>query len=93
MPSYEWLVKNKTEFGMLRKKLNVLASLGTPYTEDEIENAAAIAMEQARLIIDELKKDGVPESVKDKEIVALIAYLQRIGTDTKGEKNEVSSAE
>ena len=39
---------------------------------------------QAKKIQDNLKKDGI-EIVEDREIIALIAYLQRLGTDIKAE--------
>ena len=88
MPNYPWLVKNKTEYGMIGKKMGVLAALGTPYSQEEIDSASIDAKKQAQEIIDELKRDGVPDSVRDKEIVALIAYLQRLGTDTQDKGGE-----
>ena len=39
---------------------------------------------QAKQIANNLKKDGI-ETLADREIVALIAYLQRLGKDIKGE--------
>lgn len=81
MPKYPWLFKDKTAYGVLSKKLNVLKALGAEYTESQINNAEAIAKEQAKVIFDGLKKDGVQGSKEDKEIIALIAYLQRLGID------------
>lgn len=83
MPNYPWLVKNKVKFDRLKNKVKVLAALGAPYSDDEIENAGNMARVQAEEIMRELQADGVPATMADKEIVALIAYLQRLGMDTK----------
>jgi cytochrome c oxidase cbb3-type subunit I/II len=93
MPNYPWLFKNKTKFKILPKKLSVLAALGVPYSEEEIANAEESAYEQAQQITKELVNDGVPAKMVDKEIMALIAYLQRLGTDTGGTLDEVSSTQ
>ena len=92
MPNYPWLYKNKVKFEVLTKKLSVLAALGAPYSEEELKQAPAMAKAQAKLIIDELIADGVPEKMVNKEIIALIAYLQRLGVDMAEEKkDEVTS--
>ena len=90
MPSYEWLFKSKIDYGVLPRKISVMQALGVPYTDEEKENAIAIAKEQAQRITDGLVSSGVPANIKDKEIIALIAYLQRLGQDTKdrGEQND-----
>ena len=44
-------------------------------------------MAQAMTISDGLDKDGIPD-ISDKQIVALIAYLQRLGTDIKAQAAE-----
>ena len=93
MPEYTWLFKNKTGYKILSRKMKVLASLGVPYSEEEINNAEQTARAQAQEIIDELAKDGVETKMRDKEIVALIAYLQRLGTDAGHDEDEVASAE
>jgi len=79
MPAYPWLFKEKTDFGVLKKKLSVMNALGVPYTDEEIENAPNAAIEQAKAITQVLQESGVSESVHNKQIVALIAYLQRLG--------------
>lgn len=48
MPTYPWLRMKKTDFGSLRPKLKVMAALGVPYSESDIENAADLAMKQSR---------------------------------------------
>jgi cytochrome c oxidase cbb3-type subunit I/II len=81
MPKYTWLFKDKISYSVLPKKLNVLHALGAPYSDDVMQNAVSIAKEQALRISDGLKKDGVQGTKADKEIIALIAYLQRLGVD------------
>jgi cytochrome c oxidase cbb3-type subunit I/II len=78
MPNYPWLFKNKTDLAALPRKIEVQHMLGVPMkggTPNEI-NAAALA--QAEDIAKELKTKGI-ESIPDREIIALIAYLQKIG--------------
>jgi len=86
MPEYPWLFGEKTNYGALTKKLKVLKAVGVPYTEDEIENASVSAREQALLITQSMSDAGVEEKMKDKQIIALIAYLQRLGKDMGGEE-------
>jgi cytochrome c oxidase cbb3-type subunit I/II len=83
MPVYPWLFKKKTDMGMLSKKLKVLKAVGVPYDDATINNAVKLAEEQAEGIMSELRENGVPDSMKNKQIVALIAYLQRLGIDMK----------
>jgi cytochrome c oxidase cbb3-type subunit I/II len=78
MPSYDWLLNDKTNFEILTKKLKVMKQLGVPYTDEEVINAPELARIEARVIVATLKKDGA-ETSEDREIVALIAYLQRLG--------------
>lgn len=86
MPNYPWLFVKPTEFGILTKKLRVMKSLGVPYTEEEINNAVADAKAQAQTITDGLVASGVSPKIQDKQIIALIAYLQRLGKDSKQSK-------
>ena len=82
MPEYPWLAKKSIDYSQLRKKLNVLRNVGVPYTDEQVANADVDAKKQASEIADGLKKQGVASSVEDKEILALIAYLQSLGQKT-----------
>jgi cytochrome c oxidase cbb3-type subunit I/II len=84
MPNYPWLLTEDTEYGALPKKLKVMKALGVPYEDSEIDNSIGMAKEQAQTIADGLVAAGVEPKVKDKQIVALIAYLQRLGKDGGG---------
>ena len=81
MPNYKWLVENTLVTGTLQAKMKAMKTLGVPYTDEEIANGVATAGAQAKVITEDLMKSGVPAEVGDKELVALIAYLQRIGVD------------
>jgi len=87
MPAYPWLYENDYNTESLVKKLEVLKALGTPYYDDEIAGAVENAAAQAKQITEELVSQGAKaeEGLEQKEIIAMIAYLQRLGTDIKGE--------
>jgi len=59
-----------------------MRSLGVPYPDEYENKATDDLMKQAEAIALDLQKNGVPAE-PDKEIIALIAYLQRLGTDIK----------
>jgi len=84
MPPYPWLIENDLDTTYTAAKIKVLQQLGTPYPEGYAEIANQDLREQALGIVESLRKDGIEqERLEDKEIVALIAYLQRLGTDIK----------
>jgi cytochrome c oxidase cbb3-type subunit I/II len=85
MPSYEWLFSKKTDFGVLPRKIRVMKALGVPYSDEDVSGAIDSAKAQAEKITQGLLSSGVPASIKDKQIIALIAYLQRLGVDTASE--------
>ncbi|MDH5414300.1 MAG: cytochrome-c oxidase, cbb3-type subunit I [Flavobacteriaceae bacterium] len=84
MPEYPWLFTKKTDYGILSKKLKVLKAVGVPYTKTEIENAVSTAKAQAQEITQGLVETGVEMKMQNKQIIALIAYLQRLGKDLGG---------
>jgi cytochrome c oxidase cbb3-type subunit I/II len=87
MPPYPWLLENELNTTNVEQKMKVLKILGVPYTDEEIKNAKKSIDEQATQIVETLKKEKV-KVAKDKEIVALIAYLQRLGTDIKADQTQ-----
>jgi len=64
--------------GGLTRKLKVMRTLGVPYTDAEIASAAATAASQGGLIAADLATQDVKVN-GDSDLVALIAYLQRLG--------------
>lgn len=86
MPAYPWLYTKKTDYLILRKKLSVMQKLGVPYTDEQLARADLDAIEQAKGIVEDLKQNGVEEpKLEEKEIIALIAYLQALGQKGKSE--------
>ena len=85
MPVYDWLLKNKMDLTLLPDKLKALKEVGVPYSKKEIKDAVSLAEAQANAIGMDLENAGRP-GYADKEITALIAYLQRLGTDIKGQQ-------
>ena len=96
MPGYKWMIKNEVDKTAIQSKMQVMQKLGVPYSDEEVANALVHWDKQATKIEENLMKnkdirksfeaqkaeqgaDFIP--VKDREVVALIAYLQRLGTD------------
>jgi cytochrome c oxidase cbb3-type subunit I/II len=83
MPSYPWLLTQTLDTSDTRAKIRGLRSVGVPYREGYESVANEDLENQAEQIAADLQKNGVPAE-SNKEIIALIAYLQRLGTDIKG---------
>lgn len=103
MPRYQWLIEDELDKSQIEDKMRVMVSLGVPYTEEDIANAKAEMLAQGTQIEKNLytdpdfaksyeasKKKGGDDFVemRNREIVAVIAYLQRLGTDIKVEQTE-----
>ncbi len=82
MPAYPWLYTQALEVSHTEGKVITLRRLGVPYPAGYEYRAADDLRGQARRIADGLKASNL-EIAPDREIVALIAYLQRLGTDIK----------
>ena len=85
MPSYAWLESSQLDTTKTASKLGALKAVGVPYTQAEIDGAVDALHAQAKGIAEELVQQGVKESpeLASQELVALIAYLQRLGRDIK----------
>jgi cytochrome c oxidase cbb3-type subunit I/II len=79
MPAYPWLYKDKVDFSALGKKLSAMKALGVPYSDEEVQNASSDALSEAKGILEKLKSEGVTQGKEEHEIIALIAYLQKLG--------------
>ena len=100
MPAYQWLIRNELDKSQTEAKMKTMVSLGVPYSDEDIANAQQAMSEQGTQIEKNLytdpdfaetyeadKASGGADFVemRNREIVALIAYLQRLGTDIKVE--------
>ncbi|MBL7894916.1 MAG: cytochrome-c oxidase, cbb3-type subunit I [Bacteroidia bacterium] len=90
MPPYSWLLDDDLNTSLLRGKIKAMKTLGVPYPEGYEDKAIDDLNKQAEEITTNLKKDGI-ETASSKEIIALIAYLQRMGKDIKAENKEVAN--
>ena len=102
MPAYPWMRDDNLNTSLLVKKINAMRKLGVPYPKNYENKALSDLNKQAEVIAADIVKsmpkvalNGMKESdkvaeLKQKEIVALIAYLQRIGTDIKVKPSKVN---
>ena len=81
MPPYKWMLTNELDLSNITDKISAMQTLGVPYTDAEVANAKATAEAQALQIAQNVVAEGGPANLQDKEIVAMVAYLQRLGTD------------
>lgn len=98
MPAYTWLKDNELDKSLLKSKIEAMQKMGVPYPKGYAEKAGKDFDEQAEKIARDIVNNHPKEilknlnverevnNIKNKEIVALIAYLQRLGTDVKAKK-------
>jgi len=85
MPKYEFLLNDDLDTSTTASKIKVMKTLGVPYDEGYEYIANADLVKQEAVIAAELKAAKM-KTEPNKEIVALIAYLKRLGTDIKADK-------
>lgn len=78
MPAYPWLFTQKTDIAALPSKIDVQRKMGVPFEPMTPEQINAAFLEQGQDIVDDLAKNDIRIS-PDKEIIAMIAYLQQLG--------------
>lgn len=82
MPNYDWLITQDLDTTTTASKINAMRTLGVPYPDGFEEIANKKLDRQAKKIAENLSTDNIKVK-SSKEIVAVIAYLQRLGTDIK----------
>lgn len=82
MPPYEWLAEQQLDTTTTRVKINAMRTLGVPYEKGYEHQANSDLDKQAKAIAADLQQNNIKVK-SDKEIIAIIAYLQRLGTDIK----------
>ena len=78
MPSYAWLAEGKVDFDATESKVRAMRSIGVPYSVEDIHKAGEDARAHAEMIAADLAANGAKVDA-DTEMVALIAYMQRLG--------------
>lgn len=82
MPAYPWLFDNDIDTASTPAKINAMRTIGVPYEKGYERIANSDLMAQAEGIRDGLAKEKL-KTAANKEIIAIIAYLQRLGKDIK----------
>jgi cytochrome c oxidase cbb3-type subunit I/II len=90
MPAYPWLFEQVIDKNQTGAKIGALRRVGVPYPEDYELVANEDLDKQAALIVENLRTEEI-EVLPETEIVALIAYMQRLGTDIKVQNTELSA--
>ncbi|PID71020.1 MAG: cytochrome C oxidase Cbb3 [Flavobacteriales bacterium] len=99
MPRYTWLFDNNLNTSVTEDKMITMIKLGVPYTQSQLDKALYLLRNQAEGIEKNLRQDPkyVEEfgeaDMENKEIIALIAYLQRLGTDISNLDLDEATAE
>jgi cytochrome c oxidase cbb3-type subunit I/II len=70
----------KLNYKDLPQRMKALRWLGAPYADEEIANAEALAKAQSQRIADDIAKQHGPAGLADTQAVAMVAYLQMLGT-------------
>lgn len=82
MPNYDWLITQNLDTTTTASKISAMQTLGVPYPTNFAQIANQDLDKQAKEIAANLALDKIKVG-SDKEIIAIIAYLQRLGTDIK----------
>ncbi len=92
MPRYPWLLAQKLDTSSLPARLRALRKVGVPYPAGyENRQAEKDLQAQAVQVVQNLKA-GMVTAQTNREIVAVIAYLQRLGKDIKGAPQPATAA-
>jgi cytochrome c oxidase cbb3-type subunit I/II len=82
MPAYPHLLTDDLDFPQIQRSVDAMAMLGVPYGQ-ALLHAQDMAHAQAATLAQGIVSQGGPRGLEGKQIVALIAYLQRLGIDIK----------
>jgi len=91
MPRYPHLLTSPTDTSLIEAQMRAMRAVGVPYGDGEIETARTSIDGQARQIAAEVEAQQGPRGLADREIVALTAYLQRLGTDIRWRRPAVQA--
>ena len=81
MPEYPWLYTQQLDHTSIAARMKALQRLGVPYTDQEIATCGDDYWAQVGTIQKNLQQAGVTDLHDTPEILALIAYMQRLGSD------------
>lgn len=87
MPQYSWLMDQTLDTITTAAKIHAMRELGVPYPANYEQKANQDLDAQAKAIAANLAQDKIKVN-SNKEIVAIIAYLQRLGMDIKNKPSK-----
>ncbi len=88
MPAYPHLLEDKIPFDDIQSRIDAMAMLNVPYGKAALDDAPALAKQQAEALAEKLQQQGGPAGMSDKDVIALIAYMQRLGVDIRAAQQE-----
>jgi len=80
MPKYDWFAKKDLNLDLVPAKIRAMQTLGVPYAEGYDQQAVNDLKMQANQIVEDLKASGI-EIEATKQIIAMIAYMHKLGKD------------
>jgi cytochrome c oxidase cbb3-type subunit I/II len=92
MPRYPWLLTQKIDTNAVAPRIVALRKVGVPYPAGYENGPAQKDLQAQAEKITASLKTGLVETQSDREIIALIAYLQRLGTDIKAQPAATTTA-
>jgi cytochrome c oxidase cbb3-type subunit I/II len=92
MPAYPWLARTPINWSAVERGVAAQATLGVPYTREQVTGAATLGRAQAKQIAAAIAQQGGPAGLDETELVALVSYLQRLGTDIKKSSTTAAAA-
>ena len=81
MPAYAWMLSKDLDFAGIPSRLRAQSRVGVPYDEVTISNGDGLARKQAAEMAQQIVDQKGPSGLENKQVVALVAYLQRLGKD------------
>jgi cytochrome c oxidase cbb3-type subunit I/II len=82
MPAYAHFSTKTLDFDGIQRRVDAMAMVGVPYG-DAVNMAPDMARAQAKQIAAAIVEQGGPAGLEDKQMVAIVAYMQRLGRDIK----------
>jgi cytochrome c oxidase cbb3-type subunit I/II len=93
MPAYPHLITDDIPWHVLQRRVDAMVMLGVPYDADVRAAAAEVAKDQAAYFAEALRAQGGPAGMERKEVIALIAYMQRLGVDIRLDSRDAPPAQ
>ena len=78
MPTYGWLYTQVIDPADVQASVKALRAVGVPYTDADIAGVPEQLKAQGAQVVQQLATQGIKAS-PDHEIIAMIAYLQKLG--------------